>query len=264
MPFLKKFLFLGLFAVLFTTSFSFGQLKNRGQNEPDWLESYYLDPKPDEFMTHLKQWAEDGVLQNHQSQPALIAFISQLMRQNRDKIESWTKSLEGMDEKDAVAYGVALMMSRTKEADAIIKQNLGADAPKNLQRPPKFLEMPLRTPATIDMLWGFFYATGNEQALRRISLCFIYEGMTDKPEGFEIPEGQTPIYKHLPEVAFISLSANAKRHPKVLEALEKFVAEPAHYELHALELENLNLILSQVAPDKYPPKQKTPNPENTE
>ena len=50
--------------------------------EKDWLEFYYENPTPEQFVTRIKDWSGDGTLDNEHARPALIAFISQLIRQS--------------------------------------------------------------------------------------------------------------------------------------------------------------------------------------
>ena len=84
----------------------------------------------------------------------------------------------------------------------------------------KILEMPLDKRATLDMLWGFYYATGSESAIRRIVTCFRFVDAPDDPDGVDVPQGFVPLYKQLPSFAFGSLVDNAVRHPRVLAILE--------------------------------------------
>lgn len=219
----------------------------------DWLEYYYLDPKPEEFVAKMKDWARDGTLRNQGAQPALIAFVSQLMRQNRDQIRFWWSDLQGLSPENSVVLRMGLLFSRTAEADEILSELTGKN-PTEDSRPPKILDAPLGTTATIDMLWGFYYATGSENPIRRLLKCFIMEDAPKKPEGLKMPQGAVPYYTQLPRMAYVSLITNMERHPELVRICEEIYQAPE--ELHSTEKENLYDLLSEIKPDKYPVREE--------
>jgi hypothetical protein len=89
--------------------------------EEDWLEFYYKHPTPDRFVSELKSWAQDGTLDNEQAKPALIAFISQVIRQNPDRLNGWYADLSGLTPEQMQIVHTGMLFSRTKEADEIIR-----------------------------------------------------------------------------------------------------------------------------------------------
>jgi hypothetical protein len=249
-----KFFTLFLFQFIVISVFSQEAAKKEPvpkDEKADWLEGYYLNPTPEKFVEQMKGWATDGTLQNQIAHPALIGFISQLMRQNREKIVVWAKELSALDQKDLVVFNTALIFSRTTEADNLIQQALG-DKYKEFEHPPKILELGLNEPPTMDMLWGFFYATGSENAIRKIIQGFRYEDAPLAPEGVKVPEGYTPYYTELPQLAFSSLYHNLNQHPRVMEICESFYQNDST--LLPMEKRNLYDLLSLYKPEKYPPR----------
>ncbi|MBL9152111.1 MAG: hypothetical protein JNK37_06490 [Verrucomicrobiales bacterium] len=189
----------------------------------DWLESYYEKPSPEQFVERVREFSEDGTLLNEQARPALVAFMSQVIRQNRDKVADWHGSLRGLSPEEMQVVNTALLYARIDEADAILKEQIGEEEfKKALDETPKILEVQLAQPQTISMLWGYFYATGSDSAIRRIVSCFIYEDAPENPEFAKIPEGFKPFYAELPDIAAWTLVSNAQRHPKVVEILQQF------------------------------------------
>ncbi len=244
-----KMIFLGVFLAL-------GSLAANAQNEAekDWLESYYESPTPERFVQEMKNWAAEGVLDLDHAKPALIAFTSQLIRQNREKLAGWYEALSGLTPAQKQILHTAMLYSRTKEADAIMLEQFGTRYQEDKQETKKILELPLDKESTADMLWGFYYATGSEHAIRRIVLCFRFEDAPDNPEGVDVPEGYVPQYKELPAFAYHSLIANGERHPRVVEILEKMLKEDSS--LVESEKEGVYNILSQLMPDKYPDRKE--------
>lgn len=191
-----------------------------GGEEKDWLEFYYESPTPDRFIPQMKDWAEDGTLDNDHAKPALIAFISQLIRQNREKLAEWYAGLAGLDPAQQQIMHTAMLFSRTEEADAILTEQFGQAYKDQKAETKKILEMPLDQRDTVDMLWGFFYATGSPEPIRRLILCFRFKDAPDNPDGVEVPEGYVPLYKELPDFAHNSLLANGERHALVVKILQ--------------------------------------------
>lgn len=190
-----------------------------GSGEKDWLEFYYENPTPDRLVPQMKTWADDGTLDNDQAKPALIAFLSQVFRQNRDRIQEWYVALAGLNPDQMRVVHTAMLLSRTEEADKLMQERFGKAYEEQKQETSKILEMPLDKRDTMDMLWGFYYATGSGEAIRRIVTTFRFFEAPDKPPGVDVPEGYVPLYKNLPQFALGSLMANGERHPRVVEIL---------------------------------------------
>lgn len=219
--------------------------------EKEWLEYYYQNPTPDRFVPQMKDWAADGTLENDRAKPALIAFLSRVLRENRDQIESWVDQLSGLSPAQKQVLFTAMLYSRVSEADEIMLKLFGDQYRKQKVETAKILELPLDKETTIDMLWGFYYATGSEHALRRVVLCFRFEDAPDELEGTDIPNGYVPYYKVLPNFAFDSLLANAQRHPKVLKTLEAFLENDES--LTRAEKDGIYDVLSVIDPETYSP-----------
>ncbi len=216
------------------------------EEEPDWLEFYYQNPEPDRLVEQMKDWAEDGTLESDHAKPALIAFLSQVIRQNPDRLKEWYGNLGGLSPAQMQVFHTAMLFSRTAEADALMRETFGKAYDEQKLETKKILEMPLDKEGTADMLWGFFYATGSDTAIRRIVTCFRFKDATDKPQGVDVPEGYVPLYKSLPTFAFGSLIANAERHPRVVEILRELLAKDET--LIDSEKEGIRDVLAEISP----------------
>lgn len=217
-----------------------------GPEEKDWLEYYYEDPTPDRLVAQMKEWAADGTLQNDHAKPALIAFLSQVIRQNAGKLEDWYLALSGLAPEQMQVFHTAMLFSRTEPADKILGARYGKAFQEQKKETSKILEMPLDERDTMDMLWGFFYATGSESAVRRIVTAFRFLEAPDKPEGVEVPEGFVPLYKDLPRFAHGSLVANGQRHPKLVALLGRMLE--SDQTLIASEKEGVHGVLLELDP----------------
>lgn len=193
--------------------------------ERDWLEFYYQEPNPDEFVARIKAYSKEGVLMSEAARPALVGFISQVIRQNRDKLGGWYAELRGLSPEEMQVLHTAMLYSRTAEADALLEAAFGDQLDEQRKELPKILELQLDRQQTLDMLWGFFYATGSENAVKRIISSFNYVNETTPPDGADVPTGFRPLYEEIPEAAAWSLFSNAIRHPKVESICVKLVKD---------------------------------------
>lgn len=215
-----------------------------GDEEKDWLEFYYENPTPDRFIPQMKDWAADGTLDNDNAKPALIAFISQLIRQNREKLADWYSGLTGLDPGQMQIMHTAMLFSRTEEADAILTEQFGEAYEEQKAETKKILEMPLDKRDTVDMLWGFYYATGSPEPIRRLIFCFRFKDAPDKPDGVDVPEGFVPLYKQLPDFAHNSLLANGERHPRLVEILKVLLEKDESF--LEMEKEGVRAVLEEL------------------
>ena len=219
--------------------------------EKDWLEFYYENPTPDQFITRMKDWSGDGTLDNEHARPALIAFISQIIRQNEPALQGWYENLSGLTPGQLQVMHTAMLFSRTAEADRIMREVFGKLYDEQKQETQKILEMPLDKKATMDMLWGYFYATGSDSAIRRMVISYRFKEAPDNPPGVDVPEGYVPMYKELPEFVTGALIANGERHPRVIEILSSLYEKDET--LMKVEKEGIYEVLSALDPKKYPP-----------
>jgi len=189
-------------------------------NGDDWLTFYYRDPRPDQVVAQLKAWSSEGTLQDANARAPLTGFLSQIFRQNADKLQDWRLQLKGLPKEDLELINMAIWMSNTKESKELLQKEI----PKAFKdkSPPDILTLKLDSPSALDLLWGYFFATGDSKALRRIVAMFRYADAPTKLEG--IPKDRSPLYVILPKAAKWSISSNARQHPKVMEDCKKILA----------------------------------------
>jgi len=222
------------------------------EKKADWLEYYFEHPTPDQFVSEMKKWSADGTLKNKAALPALIAFTSQLIQQNPEKLTDWYEKLAGLTPDEKSVFHTAMLLSRTKEADELMRKQFGRVYDEQKRETQKILELPLDKKTTLDMLWGFYYATGSEQAIRRIILCFRFLDAPKHPDGVKVPPGYVPLYKELPQAAYVSLASNCERHPSLIKMCQKIYTKDDS--LVPSEKQELYDLLSEFLPKKYPPK----------
>jgi len=247
------------FLLVFAFAPSSGQEESAGAGsedtpeirERDWLESYYENPEPERFIENVKKWSAEGSLSDPHAIPALVAFMSRVLRENRESLRDWYEELAGLSPEEKQVFHTAMLYSRVSEADEILRETFGRRYDEQRVETPRILELPLDKEGTLDMLWGFFYASGSEHAIRRIVLCFRFVDAPENLEDVEIPEGYLPLYKVLPNYAFGSLVDNAQLHPRLVEILKTFLETRG--DLLPIERQAVYDVLSEVDPEGHPP-----------
>lgn len=212
-----------LFAICLSLHFSPVKLHAADEKTPangdDWLTFYYRNPRPDQLIAQLKAWSAEGTLQDSNARAPLLGFLSQVFHQNPQQLQDWYLQTRSLPAKDQELITMALWMSDSAESKALLKKEM----PKAFagKTPPDILQLKLDSPSTLDLLWGYYFATGESKVLRRIIEMFRYADAPQKLEG--IPEGRTPLYTTLPHAAKWSISSNARQHPKVLADSKKLL-----------------------------------------
>jgi len=215
-------------------------------NGDDWLTFYYRDPHPDQVVAQLKAWSSEGTLQNSNALAPLTGFLSQVFRQNADQIESWYTQIKNFPKADLETITRAIWISNTKESKLLLKEKYPGVFDD--QTPPDILTLKLDAPGALDLLWGYYFATGDIKVLRRIVSMFKYADAPKRLEG--IPKNRSPLYTILPDAAKWSISSNAQQHPKILQDCKKMLNGG---QLNATEKKWLDETLQEAAKESKKP-----------
>lgn len=217
----------------------------------DWMTYYYKSPSPDLFSKELRLLTDKGLLANENAQAPIIAFLSQVMSLNAKRIPEWIEEFSNIDEKQRKVLLAAAWYSDTEEARELFKtKNLDAYLK---QKAPKILEVEVNNPSALDMLWGYFFATGDSTPIRRIVTALSlskYAGALDRfKTSDKTAKDRNEAYLDVTfQAARWSLESNCKAHPLVLEYCEKIFADDSTPKDQSLWL---GVILSKVKPERY-------------
>ena len=213
--------------------------ENTPANGDDWLTYYYRDPRPDQLVAQLKAWSSEGTLQNEVARAPLTGFLSQVFRQNADQIQNWYQQIKGLPKDDLEIITMAIWISGTSESKQLLQKLHPGVFDK--KPPPDILTLKLDSPSALDLLWGYYFATGDSKALRRIVSMFNFADAPEKLRG--LPKGRTPLYTILPDSAKWSIASNAGQHPKILKDYKKMLVDS---QLNATEKKWLDEALQEA------------------
>ena len=221
------------------------------EKQDDWMTFYYKAPSPDSFTKQVRAMADKGLLKDDNAQAPIIAFLSQVMSANPKRIPDWIDEASDLDEKQHNTLLAAAWYSDTEEARDLFKKQKRDAYLK--QKAPDILKIEVNNPSTLDMLWGYFMATGDSAPIRRIVSALSlskYSGALDRFKTSEKTEkDKKEAYLEVTfQAAQWSLESNCKTHPRVLEHCEKIFADKATPKSQSLWL---GVILSKVKPENY-------------
>lgn len=219
----------------------------------DWMTYYYKKPTPELVVPRVRELASQGLLKDEHAHPPIIAFLSLVMAQNHTQVGTWLKELGDLKESEHDVVLAAAWYSDTEEARAHFKA-IGRE--EFLQeKAPKILEQPLDNPSALDMLWGYFLATGDQKPIRRLVSALDlakYTGAEQLKYDRDSEEAQKALLLNVTfKAAVWSLESNCRQHPVVLEHCEKLFAEK---DLPEVQKRWLGAILGKVKPEIYGPE----------
>ena len=181
----------------------------------EWITYYYLEPKPDEVGSALKELGDRGDFEADSVQAPFSGFFFQVFQNNPERIDEWIGPYIGVPKRH-ILYS-ALWMANSKESLAALEQlaqGTSQEEAENLRAlvsvsPPTIETMDVNSPAVLDYFWGCYMASGSEIAVERI-IDQVKLSNASEDLGTKMIGG----------AASWSLAANARQHPKVLEMLK--------------------------------------------
>ncbi len=209
------------------------------QRLSEQMMTYYQHPEPEKFVDLVKTLVLLEKMRGNRPDQNVL-FLGKIMAQNPARIAGWLDELAFLEDlmpKDAAVLHRAAWYSGTAEARAWLKTHGHADLaakepPPLLDNAPMALE-----PYHLDMLWEWFFATGEDVPVRRIIGCFRLAPATPKTDSLELPQppaatadrvaSDIAMANHrLAHAAVWSTAANAATHPRVFDLLQKISAVP--------------------------------------
>jgi hypothetical protein len=220
-------------------------------NAEDWLMHYYLDPTPDLLPQEVKKLTDQGIFEQDNSKWPAIAFLSEVMAANPEKIEVWMTELESQDQATVDALQFAAWCSYTEAAqDYFTNKKLN----KYLENEaPRISEMEVNNPTVLDMLWAQFFATGNAAPLKRIATALELSKYATAVDDYKNSEktvtDQTKLQLGITfRAAMWSIGANCKNHPLVIQHYKEIFKDPNTPKSQSLWI---GVILSKVDPENF-------------
>lgn len=171
-------------------------------NEKDlmaWVTSYYQHPEPNFVDEAFKDAHELGILKDTNYIPVIIGFFAGVFETDKDLRRPIAELNYNLPQVERHAILRSLHLSSKNE------------------EPAPLLAEPLeRTPLVVDMLWGYFYATGDEAAVKRVIGALPWSTMKR-----EDANNDQDLRWEAGASAKQTLVTNAAHHQRVMEICKK-------------------------------------------
>jgi len=196
-----------------------------------WIDQYRDEPDPDRLPKAVESMRELGLLRDPDASGVYVGFVAGVLGTNPAKAEGLVTRMFPMPPEDqaiiirGIAYSglpewkalLGKLVERMPARRVLIDRTLSG-------KEKTLLKVPLESgPAAIDMLWGFYFATGSMQPVKRIVSALPWSAKTEKDV-----EKLT-----IGSMAKWTLATNAQREKSLQDALRaeiarqpKTVAEP--------------------------------------
>ena len=204
----------------------------------DWMTYYYLNPNPDLTVDAIIELVKSGEMDPFEIPGAFVSGFGYIFKQNEDKISTWIDELDELTEFQRILIWQALWFSDTSGAHAILEDErenapiIYFDYISELlnEAPPDILKEEITSGYHLDMLWGVFFVTGDEEYIERIISTISWSKEYQDEYDKRVADYNAGIAKELSEeettilikysvgvAAKWSLETNAALHDKVFE-----------------------------------------------
>lgn len=220
------------------------------QESKDWLTNYYRKPTPEKLVDQVAKYGRRGYLADGQKSQILCAFLSRLMAARPGRIHDWMRRLDGLPQEDKKTLTCAVWLSNTVQGNAYLKKHGYKDLLS--QEPLDLLSMEPDEPIILDMLWAYFFATGEGAPVRRIVYALNYAKYSGSIDAYKGSQDSEEALKNADrEAAFKSalwsLTSNMNQHQRVADICDTVFRTDEN--LSEAERHWLGIAMSKVKPE---------------
>jgi hypothetical protein len=201
----------------------------------EWMMTYYQHPSPDRIPEVLA--AIEPLTKDPGSAMFTLGFLSAVFEDQADKLAGWARSFDALPEAPRKIVLQAVWFSGTPEAQDVLfgigSEKLVALFKIDMSSRRAFAadDRLLRFPSDLDYYWGRFFARGHDAPVRRIIAALPWQA--DKPITTPVTDDEKKLALRwaMGSAAQWGLTANARRHPQLLEICKAELAKangPAH------------------------------------
>ena len=198
-----------------------------------WLMNYYLNPELQKVAPAIKYLVSTQELESGNGMPGILGFLSGIIKSADEKqLRELRMDLKDLEGQYVSMFALAHWYSGLENAKKLT-YDLLEDHPQ-IKNELKFLytgdpilitQMPLQNGAwVLDMLWGNFMATGNNEPVERIISALAWNDIKGEVELLIIAKS-----------AQWSLTSNATQLPGVLEICKQQIAKQPEAIAHVLK-----------------------------
>ena len=200
------------------------------QDLSKWVMNYYRKPDPQTIPARVRRMSELKMIVNGRPE-ANQMFFGQLMHSNPDKVAAWMDVWKDLPEADRNVLVQAAWISQTEEGKQWLAKNGHKELAEKKGHPMVTGEAMVLEPYHVDMLWEWFFATGDKAPI--IQIVGKFNMLNADPGDEELPAKPAPgvdratyLRQTIGGVAVWSASSLAVQHEKLLAILKELTKHP--------------------------------------
>jgi hypothetical protein len=226
----------------------------------NWMVFYYKKPDPDEFPRKILAFSEAGLLDQEKRQFPFLGFASTVFRENPSRVKTWVTTLDRLPENHKRVVWLALWLSNTKESNELFQEKshqkvISGSNYYNFETdesPPDLSKIDILYGGFLDIQWGRFLATGQEEPIRLIIRTLEFGDFWGAQERYRNPSSQSEREAIIKEAVFKAAIWSLKSNCKTHDLAKNWCVELYNSgQLSEKESKYLRLVLSQVDPEGY-------------
>jgi hypothetical protein len=173
---------------------------------PAWFDSYYQNPRPQDFLMAVHSLSASGRLDDASQVPTAIGFFATVFATHPQKVDTWLARTRNLPEahrrilaaaawKAGHTAGARLLREMASAGDEALRQEI-VELTRGL--PSTVADTPVLSASSLNLQWGAYLVSGQEQ-----HILAIVGALGSQEPG-------------LSKSAVLTLARNAAAHPQVL------------------------------------------------
>lgn len=170
-----------------------------------WLESYYLYPEPAELSRAIARLSHEGYFDRAENTAVAIGFFSVIFSRYPERVAGWLQPLGHLPAKHIRLLACAVWQAGHPAGAewllALSQSSPLRSAVEQLALTPsrRVVDVPVRSPSSMRLLWGAFLGTGDERYI-----VGLFDAFRSDDRSLQV-------------AAHMALAHTAAAHPRVME-----------------------------------------------
>lgn len=171
----SKLALLGTSAALVLLSFARPAYAAPARSAGEWLNHYYENPQPDQFVPAIYELSRNGYFEQPGHVSQAIGFIAGVFSRNPEQIDQWVVNLGGLPAPHQRLIAAALWYSGSPKGaeylraySRVVNRELRAEIDGLLVLKPSLRETDVLSASSLNLQWGAFLATGDSRHIQKV------------------------------------------------------------------------------------------------
>lgn len=225
--------------------------RQRSHRAGMWMQTFYRTKDVAGFKAAFADLEVAGGLELGSARGSVLGFFSEFFKTYPELLEQVVYPTDRWSENARETLGYIVVYSRAPTAAKMLR-DLGEPEAAKIS-PKSCEEFGMTSAGELDFCWGYFFATGDTRAVRKIVTALVLKRPPAAPavstDTDSSEEAKTAVYNALvAQAAMWSLGSNGRNYAEVGQYLEQLYYDKGYT---SAELPVAMRVISQIYPDKY-------------